>query len=663
VSIARFFINRKFWREWILVVLAALAAALMFTAPILPHLGTHATGTRLHDGHHTSLLVNWSFAKSFWDTRSNPFYSSYYAYPFGMNVSMGDSWLVPMITAVFKPVWGLRLRRHLVLLGGLVFSFIISFVLIKRSVNHTVSAVVGAVLACYHMVTSNMIYLDSTAMLLWFGFITLFVLSFERCLEEPLMSSSKVIVSGIMLFLCFSTSGYYVYFALILAVVLYGAVLVEKRFRARKETLTLAAVLGTALVIFLLWCLLAFVAAPGGRELVTEAVHGQADVLDVNSKLLTFGNYEMFKNSFLLAVAAESAPTEGKKKIQKQTFSTPVRSLFTLPDNLRTSSAASRNEKSFYLGYVRLALILAGLALGGRKTAKWGVIAVLFFLLALGFPVQVGHTRFPGLLGIMHAVVPGASLLTQPGRFFVVFHLAAGMLAAVALRRFFTSKLPVARVLGILLAITVVAETAYSAWYLRFNAGPVPMPRFYATVAADPEECALFEIYPPDLHHNRAVDFMFSQTVHGKAVPTPLPIFYAALSRMPLRLLMSLLVERFANDKEYSGVSPLSPEDFAAVLKKFRIKYLVLHFDLFDRYLKAKLRRVFEEDFGPPLEKEGEKYLFQVYREHQSGSLRSLLPRGLDTRSFAVLVEQSSSFHSLFNKLLDQLEDTEKPEQ
>ena len=663
MNVARFFINRKFWKEWILVGLVAVAAALLFTAPVLPHLDTHATGTRLHDGHHTSLFVNWSFAKSFWDTHSNPFYSSYYAYPFGMNFSMGDSWLVPMLTAVLKPVWGLRFRRHLVLLVAMVFSFMGSYALIRHSVKHITAAIIGAVLACYHMVTSNMIYLDSTAMLLWFGFIALFVLSLERCLEEPVMLSSKVIVSGIMLFLCFSTSGYFVYFALILAVVLYGSVLVKKRFRANQETLTLAAALGTALVIFLLWGVLAFVAAPGGRELIAETVHGQTDVLDVQSKLLTFGNYEMFKNSFLLAVAAESAQSEGKKKIQKQTFSTPIRSLFSLPDNLRTSSSASRNEKSFYLGYVRLALVLAGLVLGGRKMAKWGVIAGLFFLLALGFPVQIGHARFPGLLGVIHAVVPGTSLLTQPGRFFIVFHLAAGMLAAVALRRFFTSKLPAARVLGLLLAIAVVAETAYSAWYLRFNVGPIPMPRFYATVAADPEECALFEIYPPDLHHNRAVEIMFSQTVHGKAVPTPIPIFYAALSRMPLRLLLSLLTERLANDREYSGVSPLSPEDFAAVLTKLRIKYLVLHFDLFDRYLKAKLRRVFEEDFGPPLEREGEKYLFQVYREHQPGPLRSLLARGLDTRSFAALVEQSSSFHGLFKKLLGKLEDEEKPGQ
>ena len=159
------------------------------------------------------------------------------------------------------------------------------------------------------------------------------------------------------------------------------------------------------------------------------------------------------------------------------------------------------------------------------------------------------------------------------------------------------------------------------------------------------------------------VEIMFAQTVHGKAVPTPIPIFYTGLSRMPLRLLMSLLAERLAYDKELPGVTPLSPEDFAAVLTKLRIKYLVLHFDLFNRYLGFKLRRILEEDFGPSLELEGEKYLFQVYREYQSGPLRSLLARGFDTHSFAVLVEQSSSFHGLFKKLLGRLDDDEKPEQ
>jgi len=665
VSSAGFFGDRQSRKEWILVSVAAVVTTLLFLAPLLPDLGTFATGIRLYDGHHTNLFVDWCFAKSLWDTHSNPFYSAYYAYPFGMNVSMGDCCLAPVLTALLKPLGGIRLRRHLVLLGGMIFSFIASFALIRRFVNHTASALLGAVLTCYHMITSDLIYLDSSSVLLWFGFIPLFILTLSSCFSRGVVSVKKAVTAGILLFLCFATSGYYVYFGLILAVVLYGSVLVEKRFRAGKETLTLAVALGTAFALFILWCLAAFVAAPGGRELAVETVHGQAAVPDVESKLLSFGNYEEFKDSFLLSVKAESDPTKDKKKIRKQTFSTPVRSLFFLPDNLRTSSSDSRYQKSFYLGYVRLALVIAGLVLGGRKMMRWGVIAVLFFLLGLGSPVQVGQHQFPLLLGMMHSVVPGASFLTLPGRFFVVFHLAGGMLAAVAMRRFFTSKLPVARVLGILLVVAVVAETAYSAWYLRFNAGPIPMPDFYAAVAADPEECALFELYPPEVEAvgRTGVEIMFSQTVHGKAVPTPIPIFYAALSRIPLRLLLSLLSERLAYDKEISGVAPLSPDDFSTMLQKFRVKYLVLHFDLFNRYLGFKLRRILEEDFGPPLKLEGEKYLFQVYREHQPGPLQSLLARGLDIRNFTALVEQSSSFHGLFKKLLDKLEDNKKPEQ
>ncbi|MDP7422850.1 MAG: hypothetical protein QGH40_13295, partial [bacterium] len=384
-----------------------------------------------------------------------------------------------------------------------------------------------------------------------------------------------------------------------------------------------------------------------------EVIVGQKDVRIIQGSLTDNGKFEVFKRDFKEAVQSKSAVKAGRS-VQKTMFSTPLSSFFTLPSNLRNRRTGAQPEKSFYLGYLRLIIALAGICLGGKTIRRWGLAALIFFLLGLGSPIRLGNHLVPGLWSMVKTLVPGTSFLSQPSRFLVVLHIALGVCCAAGLKRLMSSRSRITKYLGVIIIMAVLAETAFTAWYLRFNVHSMQIPECYQYVRSDRENCALMDIYPPETDEKTVQEIMITQIVHNKAVQMPPAIYSPSLAFLPHRLFLGLLIERLANDKAINEIIPLASKKFVALLQGFKIKYVVLHMYLFDKYTGSKLLRILTNDFGSPVDQTGNRYIFRTYNDGsiKKQPLPALIRDGLTLEHLLTLVDQSDSFADLLEKLL-----------
>jgi hypothetical protein len=99
--------------------------------------------------------------------------------------------------------------------------------------------------------------------------------------------------------------------------------------------------------------------------------------------------------------------------------------------------AAAPSERSAYIGYTVLAMALFGMYKTFKKTRMWIAIAVVFGLMALGPFIQIDSlvTPIPGLFYLYH-ILPGISVIREPGRFDVIFTIAIAALAAFGINEF-----------------------------------------------------------------------------------------------------------------------------------------------------------------------------------------------------------------------------------
>ncbi len=92
-------------------------------------------------------------------------------------------------------------------------------------------------------------------------------------------------------------------------------------------------------------------------------------------------------------------------------------------------------ERVAYVGYTVLALIAYGVYKTRKQYLLWVGIALVFGWLALGPYLQVGGTPppLPELYLLYHAL-PVINIIREPGRFYLVFSMAAAVLAAVGFK-------------------------------------------------------------------------------------------------------------------------------------------------------------------------------------------------------------------------------------
>ena len=182
---------------------------------------------------------------------------------------------------------------------------------------------------------------------------------------------------------------------------------------------------------------------------------------------------------------------------------------------------ASTSERTVFAGYSVLALAVVALLTRRRGAGFWGLIALIFGLLALGPVLHIGgEITFAGIgpvplpYALLHHAIPLLRISRSVSRFDVVVMLSLAVLAAMGLE-WLLSRL---RTIGAgQTVIWLVALGAVIVIGLEFLAAPYPMSApetrpFHYQMAGEPEEFALVDI-PMDW--DRPANLLY-QTVHQK---------------------------------------------------------------------------------------------------------------------------------------------------
>ncbi|MEW6722127.1 MAG: hypothetical protein AB1324_02610, partial [Candidatus Micrarchaeota archaeon] len=181
------------------------------------------------------------------------------------------------------------------------------------------------------------------------------------------------------------------------------------------------------------------------------------------------------------------------------------------------------SESGLYIGIPMLALAAWSFLGRGASKEESRFRDLFAFCVLISFPLFV----FAGAILVTpffaQTIFPLLGLLRAPMRFIIFALLFLSVFAAIALARL-TSKMgngKKALVLGAL-ALLLVAERMPD--FERFVFSP-PMPEFYRSLAAAPENASIF-LYP-NFDYYTLLDETYYQTIHGKALS------YGSVSRFP----------------------------------------------------------------------------------------------------------------------------------
>jgi hypothetical protein len=240
-------------------------------------------------------------------------------------------------------------------------------------------------------------------------------------------------------------------------------------------------------------------------------------------------------------------------------------------ESLRSGGYAVTTANEPYLSAVVVPLAVIGVCSRRRGTGFLAAVAVTGVLLALGpvitFLQDPGPV--PGPFRLLASVPPFNSLRT-PGRMIVVAHLALGMLAAYGLLSLLRwgpiRRFPVGR--GLLIAgVLTLHLVDRNAWGTRTY--PDTQTGFWSEVAREPGNFAVL-----DFPHSRGLDhYMHYGAYHGKGV------IWGFGGRAPAEWL-----ETREKDLRWALLGTVWPDEwptdhgrFAAALRKYGIRYMVLH--------------------------------------------------------------------------------------
>jgi len=215
---------------------------------------------------------------------------------------------------------------------------------------------------------------------------------------------------------------------------------------------------------------------------------------------------------------------------------------FFIPNRLHTlfrpdsftwigNQIAPVSERTIAIGYTVLALALASLALARRKAAFWWVMALFFFVLALGPQWRWGDITWEDIpsaalngeelaswtpYGLLNQLVPFMRISRSVSRFAVMVQLSMAVLAGIGLWHLLVRmRKPLA---PYALSALVVAALLCEYWVAPYPLSPPDTPAWYAELAADPDPRAVLNL---PMNYDRP-GYLLYQTVHGK----PLTVAY-----------------------------------------------------------------------------------------------------------------------------------------
>lgn len=215
---------------------------------------------------------------------------------------------------------------------------------------------------------------------------------------------------------------------------------------------------------------------------------------------------------------------------------------FLVPNRLHTlfrpdsftwigNQIAPVSERTIAIGYTVLALAVTALALARRKAAFWWVMALFFFMLALGPQWRWGDITWADIpaaalngeelaswtpYGLLNQLVPFMRISRSVSRFAVMVQLSMAVLAGIGLWRL---RLVLRNSISqYAVSALIIAALLFEYWVAPYPLSPPDTPAWYAELAADPDPRAVLNL---PMNYDRP-GYLLYQTVHGK----PLTVAY-----------------------------------------------------------------------------------------------------------------------------------------
>jgi len=227
----------------------------------------------------------------------------------------------------------------------------------------------------------------------------------------------------------------------------------------------------------------------------------------------------------------------------------------------------SRLEASLYLGYIALALGIFAL-FKVKKARKWGIFALIFFILSLGTTFRIFGMNFDIPMPYeLFENIPFLNIsgVTQRYGFLVNFSLAIMVAYAISyLQKPFLKKFK-NKIIRITVPVLIVLLILIENLSIPFPVTQINVPDFYYQMANDTEQYTILDV---PMHP----ELLYFQIIHQK------PMIGGYVSRMPHNrhdfLRHEPIIQNLYFDHPYEEI-----QNPGEIFTQHNIKYVILHED------------------------------------------------------------------------------------
>jgi hypothetical protein len=534
--------------------------SIIFTYPVA------FSGNVIPGGLHDCYYYLWDFwwFKTAVLNFSNPYYTQYMYYPYGVYMWFADN--APFNALLSIPLqlaFGLTISYNIIWILTFIFSGYTMFLLVKYLTRNSNAAFISGLvfMFCPYRFAHALCHMNLISTM-W---IPLYILYFLKLIDEP-KKSNILIISGILLLNVLS-SFYYVIYLIIFSLIY---IIYNLKIDAEKLNNAFFKRLISFLVISVVFSLPLIY--PMFKALIFERANYMyaPGFVYFSADLIGFLTPSIFQPVF-------------------KNFVSGIYSGFT----------GNIAESTVFVGYTVIILsILAILKIRSRDIIFWTVCSIIFLVLSLGPLLHVnGLFNFKVEDYIVYLPLPYSFLMRIPilslarvtSRWDILLVVSLSVLVGYMMDYIsfrYVSGEKNKKLLYILISSLILFEFLA----IPYPTTSVDVPYFYHEIANDKEDYAIMEI--PNLADNLIYpEYLFYQTVHGKKLIGGY-VGRAAVAGYPpiIEDLMSAENQETSENASTNSNQTLSNEK-ASIFYMYNIKYIILHKDLLSpEQIKYKIK-------------------------------------------------------------------------
>jgi hypothetical protein len=546
------------------------------------------------------------------------FHTALLFWPVGANLVYQT--MSPIGSFIFGPlqVVSLPFAYNMFFFFGFAFTGIGMFVLANYFIKEKYSAFLAGLIFAFG--TFHVMQAYTHIDWVYMGWVPLSLYFFIRLIKEDKFYFNAFGLSAsfvLTLFMGDLEQGIMVLILFVLVLVLYA---INLNTRKKVLNISLLKKIGFALLIILVLGSWAFV--PIAQTLFSPTGTGNSNPLSIVNQINTL----QFNEENSMSVLSFFLPAFYNGIVPNSIFLEYYRTVFS-PNNI------SSIERTGYITYTVIALILFGIYKSRKEVKLWIAIAIIFGLLSLGPYVQLAHnsTGIPGLYQIYHSL-PLLNIIREPGRFSLVLFIALSIIAAYGFKSFveYAEKLKLQKIFTkkytwlILISILFLIETSglpisNSSTILPVNTAPT-IPEFYYLLRNTSGNFSVLQL--PALPNSGALpDFYLTEASYYTSASHK-PILSGSITRATFinnEYLYDIPLVIEAGNLENYGVpyytSPVN-ENYTAQslfnLYNYQTLFVVLNKNAYNANIDTYLYSQLSSIFGQPVYNDGSTVAFST---------------------------------------------------